>query len=146
MAMGRATKRARDLDRYTLGTANYKPILATCQYIVEFADRGEAELAAHITALNMYAQCELDGNQYGLLDSIIDFIRPTTALYHADQKTARKGRTHYRRLTAGWKLFCQWKDGSISWTKLLDIKESHPIETDDYAIDQLIDDEPAFNW
>ena len=63
-----------------------------------------------------------------------------------DQKTTQKGRTYYRRSTAGWKLCCQWKDGSTSWTKLSDLKESHTIETDDYAVAQVIEGEPAFNY
>ena len=63
-----------------------------------------------------------------------------------DQKTTQKGRTYYRRSTAGWKLCCQWKDGSTSWTKLSDLKESHPIETSKYAVSQGIDGEPVFNW
>ena len=81
-----------------------------------------------------------------LLDSIIYFRRSRTALCHADQKMTRKGRTHYRRSTASWKIFCQWKDGPTSWTEISDIKELHPIETDEYAITQEIDAEPAFNW
>ena len=63
-----------------------------------------------------------------------------------DQKTTQKGRTYYRRSTVCWKLCCQWKDGSTSYTKLSDLKESHPIETSKYAVSQGIDGEPVFNW
>ena len=91
----------------------------------------------------MYAQCDPEGNRYVLLDSIAGFCRSTTALFNAFQKMTRKGRTHYQLLTAGWKRFCQWKYGSKSWTKLSDLKESHPIETAEYAIAQGIDGEPA---
>ena len=129
-----------------MGTANTNPILDTRQYIVEFAEGDEAELAANVIATNMYTQCEPDRNQYILLDSIIDFRRSTTALYYADQKTTRKGRTYYRRSTAGWQLCCQWKDGSTSSTKFSYLKESHPIETAKYAVAQGIDGEPDFNW
>ncbi len=41
---------------------------------------------------------------------------------------------------------CQWKDGSTSWENLADLKESHPLETTEYAMTQGIDHEPAFNW
>jgi hypothetical protein len=41
---------------------------------------------------------------------------------------------------------CQWKDGSTSWENLADLKESHPIETAEYAKILGIDHEPAFNW
>ena len=63
-----------------------------------------------------------------------------------DQKTTQKGRTYYRRSTVCWKLCCQWKDGSTSYTKLSDLKESHPIETSKYAVSQGIDGDPAINW
>jgi hypothetical protein len=41
---------------------------------------------------------------------------------------------------------CQWKDGSTSWENLADLKESHPLETAEYAVTQGIDHKPAFNW
>lgn len=146
MALGRVTKRARDKDGNPIGTAGANPILDTRQYIVQFADGHEAELAANVIATHMFAQCDPDGNQYLLLDSIVDYRRSTTALTHADQKTTRQGRVYYRRSTAGWQLCCQWKDGSTSWQKLADLKESHPIEVAEYAVAQGLDSEPAFNW
>ena len=95
----------------------------------------------------MYAQCDPDGNKYVLLDSLIDFCRSTTALCYADQKITRDdGRTYMRRSTAGWQICAQWKDGSSSWQKLSDLKESHPIETAEYAVAQGLEQEPAFNW
>ena len=51
-----------------------------------------------------------------------------------------------RRSTAGWQLCVTWKDGSTSWEKLSDLKESHPIETAEYAYAQELEFEPAFNW
>jgi hypothetical protein len=48
--------------------------------------------------------------------------------------------------TIGWQLCYQRKDGSTSWENLLDLKESHPLETAEYAKTFGIDHEPAFNW
>ena len=64
----------------------------------------------------------------------------------ADQKVVVKGRPSLHRTTVGWLLCCQWKDGSTSWEKLSDLKESHPVQTAEYAVVQWIDHEPAFNW
>ena len=50
------------------------------------------------------------------------------------------------RTTAGWHLCVQWKDGSTSWEKLSDLKESHPVECSEYALSQGLMNEPAFNW
>ena len=68
ICMWRVTKRARDSDGNPLGTSHENPILDTCQYIVEFNDGDEAELAANVIATNMYAQCDPEVNQYFLLD------------------------------------------------------------------------------
>jgi hypothetical protein len=48
--------------------------------------------------------------------------------------------------TIGWQVCCQWKNGSTSWKNLADLKDSHPLETAEYAVTQGIDHEPAFNW
>jgi hypothetical protein len=67
----------------------------------------------------------------------------------ADQKVIRaNGRTYLKRSTIVWQICCQWKDGSSFWENLSDlkIKESHPIETSEYAKIIGIDHEPAFNW
>jgi len=39
-----------------------------------------------------------------------------------------------------------WKDGSTNWVSLKDMKASHPIELAEYAINNKIDDQPAFKW
>jgi len=63
LARGRVTKRKRDDEGLPMGNANPNPILDTRQYIVEFEDGTEAELAANAIAQSMYAQCDKDGNQ-----------------------------------------------------------------------------------
>ena len=55
MAMGRVTKRARDLDCNPLVTDNENHIFNTCQYIAEFAYGDESEIAANVITSNMYA-------------------------------------------------------------------------------------------
>ena len=36
--------------------------------------------------------------------------------------------------TRGWKLQVEWKDGSISWVPLKDLKASNPVELAEYAL------------
>ena len=45
-----------------------------------FEDGTEAELTANAIAQSMYAQCDPDGNQYLMLNSIVDFLRSTNDL------------------------------------------------------------------
>ena len=40
----------------------------------------------------------------------------------------------------------QYKDGSLGWAKLKDLKESNLIEVAKYAIANHLIDEPTFKW
>ena len=49
--------------------------------------------------------------------------------------------------TKGWDLQVQWKDGSVDWLLLSQVKEAIPIELAEYAVAQNIHkEEPAYNW
>ena len=39
-----------------------------------------------------------------------------------------------------------WKDGSTTWNKLKDIKDSYPVQMAEYAVENRISEEPAFAW
>jgi hypothetical protein len=69
---GRVTSRKRDKDSNPIKLANANPILDTREYMFTFDDGDETVLNANLIAEAMYAQCNPDGNQYVLLDSIID--------------------------------------------------------------------------
>jgi hypothetical protein len=138
--------RKRNADGNTVGWAHDWPILDTRTYDVEFNDGTIAKLRANKIAECMYAQCDPRGNQYVLLDCFVDFDKSLTAISLADQNIVMKGHPSKRRNTYGWKICCQWKDGSMTWESLKDLKESHPLEMAEYAITQGIDHEPAFNW
>ena len=49
-------------------------------------------------------------------------------------------------MTAGWDLEIEWKDGSTSWLPLKEVKETNTVEVAQYAIDNQINQEPAFDW
>jgi hypothetical protein len=147
MARGRVAGRKRDANGNPVGRANDNPILDTRVYEVQFDDGDVTELTANMIAQSMYAQCDADGNQYMLLDQLVDHRKDDAAISLTDQTVHRdNGRTYRRKTTAGWQICCQWADGSTSWEKLSDLKESHPIETAEYAVTHGIDHEPAFNW
>ena len=88
-----------------------------------------------------------NGNQYVLLEETVDHQHLPTAIKLSDQKNVCANRKTYLKCsTIGWQLCCQWKEGSTSWENLADLKESHPIETTEYAKVLGIDHEPAFSW
>jgi hypothetical protein len=58
----------------------------------------------------------------------------------------RRGKRKLRRTTAGWHLCIEWRDGSTTWERLADVKESYPTEVAEYAITHDIHEQPAFAW
>lgn len=146
MLVGKVRRRARDDDGELTGTSNSNPILDTRTYEVEFDDGSSAEYSANIIAENMFAQCDPDGNQFRLMDEIVDYKSDDKAVKFADRFVTVNGRQYHRKSTAGWNLCISWKDGSTSWEKLSDLKESYPVEVAEFAKAQGIDHEPAFAW
>jgi hypothetical protein len=55
--------RKRMSDGSVIGRANSNPILDTRTYDVEFPDGQIAEVSANVIAQNMYAMCDVEGNQ-----------------------------------------------------------------------------------
>ncbi len=111
----RVTSRKRDKDGKPVGLANANPILDTCEYTFTFDNCDETILNAILIAEAMYAQCDPDGNQHVLLDSIIDHRQLDTAIRPSDQKVVRpNGHIYIERSTIGWQVCYQWKDGSTS--------------------------------
>jgi len=147
MVTGKVIGHKGELDGTLRGLRSDNPLLDTRSYVVEFPDSEVSEYAANVIAENMWAQCDLDGQQRIILDSIMDHKTNGHAVAMADRYINVKGKQHLRKTTRGWRLCCcQWKDGSTSWNRMADLKESHPIEVAEYAVAMGIDHEPAFAW
>jgi hypothetical protein len=147
MIKGRISARKRDWGGNPVGLANSNQLLDTRSNIFDFNDGNQTKLTTNLIVESLFSQCDPDENQYVLLDEIVDHRRLATAIKLADQKVVcANGRTYLKRSTIGWQICCQWKDGSSSWEKLSDLKESHPIETAKYTKIIGVDHEPAFNW
>ena len=99
---------------------------------------------ANVIAENMFAQVDNQGNQYQILEEIMDHKTDGHAMYSYIKEQNNGGKL--QRTTKGWELLVLWKDGSTSWTKLKDLKASNPIEVAEYAVANRIADEPAFKW
>ena len=97
------------------------------------------ELAANIIAESMYAQYDVNGNEFLLLEAWINHKKNDSAVSVGDQKVVIKGQETLRKSTTGWDICCKWKDGSTSWAKLSNLMESHPIQVFKYAIAQDIE-------
>ena len=124
MLTGKVTGRKREADGSMKGTGHAVPMLDTRKYVVEFPDGAEATYAANVLAEGMYMQCDENGNQFLLLDSIVDHKTDSTAVQPGKDKFRYHGRLVQKRTTRGWKLCVQWKDRTTMWERLADLKES----------------------
>ena len=143
---GKVTRRKRNADGNIKGQAHKNAKCDTREYVVTFPDGAEAEYSANVIAENMYAQCDLDGNQYLLMKAIVDSKSDKSAISVKDMYVTENGKTYLVKSTKGWSLCIQWRDGSSSWEPLSAMKESNPVEVAEFAVSQGIDHEPAFAW
>jgi hypothetical protein len=146
MLCGRVVSRKRDRDGNVTGKSHANPLLDSSTYFVEFPDGSELEYAANVIAESMYAQADLDGNQYLLLSEVVGHHKSKTAVPADDLWITTNGKRHMRKTTKGWQFCVLWKDGSTSWESLKDLKESNPVQVAEYAVTNKLVHEPAFVW
>jgi hypothetical protein len=58
----------------------------------------------------------------------------------------RSGQRRLRKTTQGWGFLVSWKDGTESWVKHAELKDSYPIELAEFTKARGIANEPAFAW
>ena len=68
------------------------------------------------------------------------------ALLVADQYVVLHGRSSKRKTTKGLNLCAQRKDGTTTWERLPNLKESRPIQVAEYSFAQGISHELSFKW
>ena len=83
----------------------------------------------NLIAESMYSTCDDSGNEYLMMDSILDYWKSNKELSVASQKVVHRGFSFMWRSTVGWQICVKWRYGSTSWQALKDLKESHPVET-----------------
>ena len=106
-----------------MGRAHMNPILDTRIYQIEFAGGKVTESTANVITESMCAQYDADGNECLLLHVLLDYHKDNKAISQTDQQITVQGRSVTCKITAGWQICCQWKDGSTSWEKLSTLKK-----------------------
>ena len=112
MTRGNVGAYSHDANGNVMGRAHTYPILDTRMYQVEFAGGNITELTTFFTAEWMYVQCDADRNEYLLLGVLVDFCKDNKAVSFKEQQVSILGRPITWKTTAGWHIYCQWKDGS----------------------------------
>ena len=144
--LGRVIDRKRNADGLYIGRKHKMPALDSRVYVVEFQDGEQVDISYNTIAEHLYSQVDADGNQYQIFKEIIGHRKGKNAVDKADQYTYHNGKKSKKKTTTGWDLEIEWKDGSSSWISLKEMKNSNPVEVEQYAIDNRIDHEPAFDW
>ena len=147
-AMGKVIGRTIGDNGKMMGSYDPNPILNSIVYDVEFPDGQVKEYAANILAENMLAQVDQNGHSTLMMKEIVDYRKDSaTAVPMSDRYLVTpSGQRRSRKTTKGWDLLVEWKDGTQSWVKLSELKESHPIELAEFAKARGLQNEPAFAW
>jgi hypothetical protein len=121
-------------------------MLDTMIYEIEFPDGRSDEYTTNVIAENIYAQCDIEDRQYNLMEGIVDHKTDGDAVEPADMYIKHGINKQVRKKTKGWYLCVEWKYGTTSWERLVDLKESNPVEVAEYAVAKSLLDAPYFVW
>jgi hypothetical protein len=99
-----------------------------------------------VIADNMYYQCDEEGNQFNLMECIVDCKTDAHAVDPMDMYIKHRSNNQVHNTTNGWHLCVEWKYWTIRWERLADLKESNPVEVAEYAVSKNLNDAPAFVW
>ena len=148
LQLGKVKRRSIDDSGKTIGTYSDNPIMNSIVYEVEFPDGELKEYAANILAENMLSQVDDEGHNILLMRDIIDFKKDDAIAVPMIDKylVTRSGQRRLRKTTQGWSFLVNWKDGTESWVKLAELKDSYPVELAEFAKARGIANEPAFAW
>ena len=131
---GVVKRRAAGPDMMERGRYDENPILNSMIYEVECDDGTLKEYAANVIAEHMWNSVDDDGYSSTMFDAIVDFKKDNTAVAKNHKYfNTRTGQKRRRITTRGWKLLIRWTDGSEVWIPLKDMKNSHPVETAEFA-------------
>ena len=146
-AMATVTKRAKDNEGNAIGKRNSNPLLDTREYECTMEDGSVYRYNANVIAENIYSQCDDEGRRHSVLQEIIEHKKDRTAIdITRGHIVTKQGWKTPKTTTKGWKLLCQWRDGSSDWVDLKYVKDSNPIQLAEYAVANRIQEEPAFKW
>ena len=81
-----------------------------------------------------------------LLAGIVDHRKESSAVEKKDMYIKHGSNLQPLKTTKGWSLCIEWKDGSTSWERLADLKESNPVKIADYAVTHGLESKSAFAW
>jgi hypothetical protein len=79
-------------------------MLDTITYEIEFPDGRSDEYTANVIAENRYAQCDIEGRQYNIMEGIIDHRTDGHAVAPDEMYIKHGSNNKVRKTTKGWHL------------------------------------------
>ena len=80
MARGLVVVWSHNASGNVMGRVHTNLIMDTRMYQVEFVGGNVTELTTNVISESMYAQCNADGNEYLLLDVLVDYWKDNKAI------------------------------------------------------------------
>ena len=130
--MGKVRKRVK-YDVSSTGEGNYNPMHDKSLYEVEYTDGTTEQLVANIIAENMMSQVYSESHHHQVLTEVTDHKKDDIVNVDSFIKSS-SGNIHRKRTTRGWKILVEWKDSSVDWVPLKDLKQSNPVELAEYDV------------
>ena len=126
--MGKFRKRVK-YDDTSKGKGNHNAMHDKSLYEVEYPDRMTDQLADNIIAESMLSQVDSEGHHYQLLTEVTDNKKDDSAISIVDGFiNSSSGNLHRKKTTHRWKLLVEWKDSSVDWVPMKDLKQFNPVE------------------
>ena len=86
-------------------------------------------------AENLWFKVDDDGYHHQILDCIVGHRSDDKAIAKGDELYMSKSqRSTQKKTTKGWYINIQWKDGSSSLKKMVDVNESITVPLAEYAL------------
>ena len=104
---GHVVARIRDINGNLMGRSHTKWILDTRTDQVEFTGGKDTELTANVIEESVYAQGHSEGNEYLLLQMLLDNEKENKAISLSDHQITIRGRPVTRKTTVDWQICCQ---------------------------------------
>jgi hypothetical protein len=101
---GKVVRRKKELYDTVMGKANAHSMLETRTYENYFPDGRSDEYTANLIAENIYAQCDIEGRQYNLMEGIVDHKTDGHAIEPADMYIKYGSNKQVSKTTKGWSL------------------------------------------
>ncbi len=133
--------RKRGVNGNFAGNGNYNPnpLLNMRIYLASFPDGHIAEYGVNKIIEAIYQNATNDGTDTLFFDSIIGHQETSSLQNETNEVIGNKYSTKGR-------ICVSWKDGTMSWHNLSNVKNSYPLQLAEYAVYHQLDKLPAFSW